>query len=97
MVILFLLLVGNINCNKVCVLGIVGFLQLLLVIALRFCLIERRLSLLPLAFEFLASLVIFSLGLLQSSIRGVSFDLEVIGVLDMSLAQLLKLGSLLLI
>ncbi|KAI6763806.1 hypothetical protein HG530_007595 [Fusarium avenaceum] len=86
-VILFLLLVGNIDRNDISVLGIVHLEQLLLIGILGFGFIEMRLGLLTLRLDVLTNTVIFALCFGERSVLGITLLFELRGIIGVTFAQ----------
>lgn len=91
-VVFLLLFVGDVDGDEIGVFGVVHIKELLLVGALCFGFISMRFSLLPLALEVLACVVVFALDFAQIGIAGVSASFELIGIFGMALTQLVESG-----
>lgn len=91
-VVFFLLLVGDIDGDEVGVFGVVHVKELLLVGALCFGLVGMRFSLLALALEVLACVVVFAFDFAQIGIAGIAASFELISIFGMALTQLVESG-----
>ncbi len=93
MVVIFLLLVGDVDGDEVGILGIVHLNDLLLVGVLALGPVERRLGLLALALYLLADGIVLRLDLAQVRVGPIPLLLQLLGILNMALAQFFEPGA----